>query len=64
MIGVEDDSEGGEDKQSGRSRKPRKCRSKKMGGREVVGRVSNGCRTSLWVRVRVRTEPLPNWRFG
>jgi hypothetical protein len=39
MIGVEDDSEGGEDKQSGRSWKPRKGRRKKMGGHDVVGSV-------------------------
>jgi len=26
--------------------------------------VSNGSGPSLWVRVRVQTEPLPNWRSG
>jgi len=29
-----------------------------------VGSVSNGSWPSLWVRVRVQTEPLPNWRSG
>jgi len=41
MIGVEDNSEGGEDKQSGRSRKPQRKRKKKMGGRDVVGSLQN-----------------------
>ena len=41
MIGVEDDLEGGEDKQSGKSRKPQKGRKKKMGGHDVVGPLRN-----------------------
>jgi hypothetical protein len=41
MIGVEDDSEGGEEKHSGRSRKPQKGKKEKMGGRDVVGPLRN-----------------------
>jgi hypothetical protein len=41
MTGVEDDSEGGEDKQSGRSRKPRKGKKDKMSDRDVVGSLRN-----------------------
>jgi hypothetical protein len=37
MIGVEDDSEGGEDKQSGRSLKPRKGKKRRMSDRDEVG---------------------------
>jgi len=41
MIGVEDDLEGGEDKQSGRSQKPRKGRKRKRGGHDVIGSLRN-----------------------
>jgi len=37
MIGVEDDPEGGEDKQSGGSLKPRKEKKRRMSDRDVVG---------------------------
>jgi hypothetical protein len=33
-------------------------------GKEPRTSVSNGSRPSLWIRFRVRTEPLPNWWSG